>query len=112
MSARFLLSAQLEQGPIEIQTETIDNLYDEVISPVISVLTKDSISPLGNRRTGWRDVSPLKCTETRIFCASYFRTFLAMPSNIENLTEQFFLTSGTRGQVPIQRLELRPGSGT
>lgn len=46
MSGRFLLSDQLEQGQIEIKAETIDDLFEEVISPVIAILSKDSGSTL------------------------------------------------------------------
>ncbi len=44
MSARFLLSAQIEAGALEIYVERIEDLYDEVVSPVIAVLSRGSSS--------------------------------------------------------------------
>lgn len=44
MSARFLLSAQVDQGELEVHTEHIEDLYEEVISPVVAMLSKGSSS--------------------------------------------------------------------
>ncbi|MEJ2718825.1 MAG: HAMP domain-containing sensor histidine kinase [Deltaproteobacteria bacterium] len=60
VSARYLLSAQLQKGELEVSPEPIADFYDEVISPVIEVLSKGAPEPFEKAREQWEKRKPIE----------------------------------------------------
>lgn len=60
MSAHYLLSAQVQNGELEVSTDPIEDFYDEVISPVIDVVSKGSPSLLDKLREQWKTPEPIE----------------------------------------------------
>ncbi|MDQ7785058.1 MAG: HAMP domain-containing sensor histidine kinase [Desulfomonilaceae bacterium] len=77
MSSRFLLSAQIETGEWEIQPEKIEDLYEEVISPVITVLAKGpSSSPFRESRDMMETRDPIEVTADKNFLRIAYQNLL------------------------------------
>jgi signal transduction histidine kinase len=76
MSARFLLASQLEQGQIEICAETIDDLYEEVIRPVLSILSRNSASPFSECQKQMDNREPIEVTADKNLLRVVFQNIL------------------------------------
>ena len=60
MSVRFLLASQEKEGGFPIYKAQIDDLYDEVVGPVIRLLAKEPPMPLRESEESLREKGPIK----------------------------------------------------
>jgi signal transduction histidine kinase len=76
MTVRFLLASQLEEGAFPVYKEQINDLYDEVVGPVIRLLAKESPAPFRAIEGKLRERGPIRLVGDKNLLRIVFQNLL------------------------------------